>query len=163
MALEFGYIYVINKTHPRSFIDNFLQIFTSSSNENFNEIIFEIGTNYQDKEFIDLTKYQINSEYNSLRLISKYNVHLPLYIDLGLLKTFYEIKPSAKPFHPDSSNIIFDSACTITYGKIDDIKFGIWKLNKSNDKFKKYLIGWDKTVIPKDLLMYLVHWIFVKN
>jgi hypothetical protein len=172
MALNFGQIFVIDETTNTnlSFIDLILDfLFADTTTTKTHNIIFQMGLTNSDNELIDLQTLPIETKlkYDTSRLIKKYNCPLPLYINMCFSKeTLFEIIPSNKivPDHPTIpiGNIDFETESTKIYGSIskEKIIFGVWKLKTQPNS---YLIGWDSEIIPKDFLLYLLNWIFVKN
>lgn len=167
--VEFGYINVIeSKTKILSFIDGIMSIFCISYLDvddvvEPNKVIFELPG----QQLIELNSYTIDKKYDSLKLSRGYYYSVPLYIGISDIDAWFQIDKEDQivmPDYPIGTNIDPTSTCKYsrqykTGYSSGLFVFGIWKLKGSS----RFLIGWDEEKISRDLLLYLLNWIFIKN
>lgn len=162
----FGYINIIEEKKSRSIFDYFFESNQSNKLSKYKpKIIFEFGTSYSDSDLIELNTYPIDKQYDSLRLITKYDSFVPLYISNLTGITWFRRELIDKKF-----NIVFpfeinidsqtENKYSCSYYSLDGFVFGIWKLHGNKNR---YLVGWNNNEINREFLLYLVHWIFIKN
>lgn len=160
--IQFGYINLIEKNDQSSYIDMLSNFFTANEIINKTKIIFEINTSYSDSELIELNTVIVSNEFNSLGFTKKYMSNAPLYISSTNSQTWFRSTNPSNPIFPIGISIDDNPECknSCKFDSSNDFVFGIWKLQNTKNR---YLIGWDKEKISREFLLYLLHWIFVKN
>jgi hypothetical protein len=140
--LDYCSVYILNSTKSDSIFSFTYEFFSPESKIT---IILEL-----DSTMIELTKVPIKDF--KLDLIKKYDKQIPIYLVFS--STYFLSK---KDFGTDlytceyiKSNLTQDPIFTI-------------EMSESNRQYSKYKIGYDIQIINKDMLIYLLEWIFIKN
>ncbi len=143
-------VYIINN-QTESFFSFVSEIFNQRPSSN--TIILELGS--QMIELTDMTKYE-TKDYK-LGLTKKYNKLIPLYLDFKAIPSINSIY-----FLLDKPEFNSDPY-TCEYADSNSNPMFTIKEVKTNKSHSKYQVSWNEKIIERDLLIYLLEWIFVKN
>lgn len=151
-----AFVYILNSSNspsPESFFSFVSDIFASGLNPT-RTVILELGTAMI--ELSDLSLYQAK-DYK-LDLTRKYSKCIPLYLDFKSIPTLNSIYFLSKKFDTISGPDPFECE----YVDVKESPVLSINLIQTNKSHSKYQIEWNGKIVERDLLVYLLEWIFVK-